>query len=146
MHSVRYLFKWNILCVDMISTCTAFSQICVKPKLSLVCAHVYGTSLHKCVVRLWFECQTLSTGGNIFKPGVSVFSVQVTSGFVYEDDMRLVVRQVRDRVMQVKRERERPVETSNQQGVGSVSTDASATQPSSGSMSAAQPQVGLVLC
>ncbi|KAL8611231.1 hypothetical protein ACOMHN_013662 [Nucella lapillus] len=47
----------------------------------------------------------------------------VNSGFLHEDDMRIVIRQIRDRVAQVKRDRDRRAETGSQQSLVSVSTD-----------------------
>ncbi|XP_076468806.1 uncharacterized protein LOC143299471 isoform X2 [Babylonia areolata] len=47
----------------------------------------------------------------------------VNSGFLHEDDMRIVIRQIRDRVAQVKRDRERRSEMGSQLSIVSFSTD-----------------------
>ena len=67
---------------------------------------------------------------------------QVNSGFLHEDDMRIVIRQIRDRVMQVKRERERRVEMGSQQSINSGFDSISSAQqmPQGVSSSALQQQ------
>ena len=68
--------------------------------------------------------------------------MQVNSGFLHEDDMRIVIRQIRDRVMQVKRERERRVEMGSQQSVNSTNDSNSSTvQPQGANATAVQQQV-----
>lgn len=72
----------------------------------------------------------------------SCIFVQVSSGFLHEDDMRIVIRQIRDRVMQVKRERERRVEMGSQQSINSANDSNSSTvQPQGTNTPAAQQQV-----
>ncbi|XP_076447257.1 uncharacterized protein LOC143284474 isoform X2 [Babylonia areolata] len=63
----------------------------------------------------------------------------VTSGFVYEDDLRIIVRQIRDRIMHLKRERERRTETGNQQSVQSTESGVS-QQPGSNTPAPQQGQ------
>ena len=71
-----------------------------------------------------------------------IIFVQVNSGFLHEDDMRIVIRQIRDRVMQVKRERERRVEMGSQQSVNSANDSNSSTvQPQGANATAVQQQV-----
>ncbi|XP_070191914.1 uncharacterized protein [Littorina saxatilis] len=49
-----------------------------------------------------------------------------SSGFLHEDDVRVVTRLIRDRVMQVKRERERRAEGGSQQSLNSAASDTTA--------------------
>lgn len=64
----------------------------------------------------------------------------MNSGFLHEDDMRIVIRQIRDRVMQVKRERERRVEMGSQQSVNSANDSNSSTVQTQGANATAVQQ------